>query len=365
MVMTSQFRTAGADQAYRTRLVPLARSWARSGARVAIFGTGAHTEYLLEAVPELARTGLVAFLESDAADDERTFRGLPVRPPSWAAGHCDVVLCSSFAHELAQMAVFDGVPLKVIPSHLGVTTLAPTAAGNPSGDDPFLTFLQAADQTEYLQAHRRRYIDSLKWLRPVIAPGMSVLEVGGRSVVLDFLEQTWGVAASATDGDLRYPFGLPDDSVDLVLNMEVLEHLKDRDEDNRDYWGRTMRTWSGVTSCLAECRRVLRPGGRLFCTTPNAAGTLAIERILRHEPPMVYAPHVREMTVTELRRRLDAAGFEVDRIETVWSWHAPADVTAVLATLDLAGASAADRGDNIFCLATRRHGQPACGNAAP
>jgi ubiquinone/menaquinone biosynthesis C-methylase UbiE len=45
--------------------------------------------------------------------------------------------------------------------------------------------------------------------------------------------------------------GIADASFDLISAMEVIEHLTD------------------YAAFLRECRRVLRPGGRLFLTTPN------------------------------------------------------------------------------------------------
>jgi hypothetical protein len=73
---------------------------------------------LLAAVPELEAPSLVAFLDSSAVDGQR-FRDRPVRRPEWAGAGADVVLCSSFEHELAQMAVLDGIGVKVVPSHIG------------------------------------------------------------------------------------------------------------------------------------------------------------------------------------------------------------------------------------------------------
>ena len=106
-------------EVYRDRLVPLIESWKAAGARVAIFGTGEHTEQLWRVVPELDTLTLVAYLESSREKQSTLYRGRPVRSPHWAEGNCDVVLCSSFANELAQMAVLDCVNVKVVPSHTG------------------------------------------------------------------------------------------------------------------------------------------------------------------------------------------------------------------------------------------------------
>jgi hypothetical protein len=99
-------------------LLPLIERWRSQRLRVAVFGTGAHTDHLFTEVPELNTLNIVAFLESNPDREGTTFRGQPVHVPAWAEGNCDVVLCSSFAHEMAQMAVLDGALVKVVPSHV-------------------------------------------------------------------------------------------------------------------------------------------------------------------------------------------------------------------------------------------------------
>ena len=59
--------------------------------------------------------------------------------------------------------------------------------------------------------------------------------------------------------DARRAFPLPDGSFDVVFSEHVIEHL----------------TYSEGRRCLAECRRVLRPGGRIRIATPS------LDRLLR------------------------------------------------------------------------------------
>ncbi|MFO7301735.1 MAG: class I SAM-dependent methyltransferase [Acidobacteriota bacterium] len=110
----------GHDEAaeYRERLLPLIARWRAAGTRVAIFGTGEHTTRLFDMVPELETLSIAGFLDSDPGRRGTTWRRWPVYTPDWAEGHCDVVLCSSFHHELAQMALLDHVNVKVVPSHI-------------------------------------------------------------------------------------------------------------------------------------------------------------------------------------------------------------------------------------------------------
>jgi ubiquinone/menaquinone biosynthesis C-methylase UbiE len=78
---------------------------------------------------------------------------------------------------------------------------------------------------------------------------------------------------------------LEDDSFDLVLCAETIEHVRD------------------VQLFLSEARRVLRPGGELALTTPAA------RRLGRPEDPL--SPHLRRFTRASLARVLDGLGFEV------------------------------------------------------
>jgi len=102
---------------YRNRLLPLIERWSNSQQRVAIFGTGAHTDHLFLAVPELSRLNIVAYLDTNPARNGTVYRGVPVQAPDWTPGHADLVLCSSYAHELTQLNLMDTIPVKAVLSH--------------------------------------------------------------------------------------------------------------------------------------------------------------------------------------------------------------------------------------------------------
>ncbi|GLZ35398.1 methyltransferase [Lentzea sp. NBRC 105346] len=77
-------------------------------------------------------------------------------------------------------------------------------------------------------------------------------------------------------------------SVDVVANLQVIEHLWDQE------------------GFLAECFRVLRPGGRLIVTTPNR---------LTFSPGLdkpLNPFHTRELAPSELNDLLVEAGFTVE-----------------------------------------------------
>lgn len=89
------------------------------------------------------------------------------------------------------------------------------------------------------------------------------------------------------DPDAALPFA--DGAFDLVVCVEVLEHVRD------------------VQLFLSEIRRVLESGGRLALTTP---GHLPLIRV-----PDPLSPHLRFFTRRSLERLLDELGFEVRSLE--------------------------------------------------
>jgi SAM-dependent methyltransferase len=120
--------------------------------------------------------------------------------------------------------------------------------------------------------------------------GSALLAQAARSVVgVDVDEPTVRRARELyRAGNLRFEAGdciavpLPDGSVDAVVSFETIEHITDHER------------------FLAEVRRVLRPGGVLFISTPDR------EVYNRHNPaPNPY--HPRELTRDEFAGLLGAA----------------------------------------------------------
>lgn len=104
----------------------------------------------------------------------------------------------------------------------------------------------------------------------------------------------------------RFPY--PDDTFDVIVCTEVLEHLA-----------------IDPMHMLAEMGRVCRQGGLVIMTTPNAASFDALTRVIAGRHPYSWAPysgqstdrHNREYTITELERAVTAAGFDVVRSATI------------------------------------------------
>jgi len=110
------------------------------------------------------------------------------------------------------------------------------------------------------------------------------------------------------------PFPYPSDNFDTVLCCEILQHLAE-----------------DPMQMICEIHRILKPGGMLLLTTPNAASLRAISAVVDgHHPALSnryprppqpppearLARHVREYTPAEIAGLLCDSGFIVTRMET-------------------------------------------------
>lgn len=115
----------------------------------------------------------------------------------------------------------------------------------------------------------------------------------------------------------RYPY--PESSFDVVLCTELFEHLG-----------------HDPMHCLAEIHRILKPGGQLLLSTPNACSLRAIAAVLgQYHPgffPAFMRPtadgdidprHHREYAPREIAMALEDAGFAVEQLRTAPYWSAP------------------------------------------
>ena len=93
---------------------------------------------------------------------------------------------------------------------------------------------------------------------------------------------------------------LPDESVDVVSCLAVLEHVE------------------APQVLLAETHRILRPGGALVLTTPSRLAQPVLERVLaplRLIDPEEIHDHLRYYSRTRLRNELERAGFPAPAID--------------------------------------------------
>lgn len=154
--------------------------------------------------------------------------------------------------------------------------------------------------------------------------------------------------------DLRKPnWDLESNQFDLILNMEVIEHLTDQYLEKAndleycfDYNAKFV--YSGVINCLLESNRVLKKKGRMFLSTPNAVSYLNLQKMLLSEPPHQWLNHVREYTLDELTVLFDRTGFKIENLECAEVLCASWDFSNMEKVLELANADKQNRWSNLF-----------------
>lgn len=205
----------------------------------------------------------------------------------------------------------------------------------------------------YDQVHEKRFALSLEALKPYLSKTAKVLCLGEPG---SFERDLMGAVDSIKSirEDLRYPFAENksyDDVFDIVLCMEVLEHIHDQDAQKPTEWRST-----GTDNLLRESFRLLKPGGIFFLTTPNACSLNVIEKVLTMQAPMVYRPHVREYAPAEVDAMLKGHGFQIVSFEThdCWGGGMGNFRRAVLQKVMHEGICASPhRGEDIFVIARK------------
>jgi len=184
------------------------------------------------------------------------------------------------------------------------------------------------EEIKYFKQHFYRYLKTIKLIPPEYLSGKTVVDagcipghmtsslkaLGAKEVIgLDYDPQRFGLGQKLQDRGLKIikchlgqePLPLPANYADCVIFTEVIEHLS-----------------NNPISVLKELRRVLKTGGRLIVTTPNAgnfanllrqaAGKSTDPRLLRlGEKPQQQ--HHREYRLSELAALLTGAGFKIKK----------------------------------------------------
>jgi SAM-dependent methyltransferase len=148
------------------------------------------------------------------------------------------------------------------------------------------------------------------------------------------------------------PFPYPSNHFDTVLCCEILEHLT-----------------QDPMQMMAEIHRILKPGGILILTTPNASSLHAIFSVLNGNHPAFYnryprppqasqeallSRHAREYTPAEIANLLGDSGFVVMRMETgEYGEEGFPDSGSARDLLVRCGRSVQLRGDCIFAVARK------------
>lgn len=225
----------------------------------------------------------------------------------------------------------------------------------------------------------RRFQITLGMLRDICTPGMRLIDVGSYGSLVPALKQILGLTdifittprqdnrpaseetflANASNGgefrfrtdrfDLEEPFPYSDETFDVVIFTEVLEHLP-----------------VDPMHALSEINRITKTGGWILLSTPNCSSAKSVIKILRGGNPNCYPiytkqpthdRHNREYTPWEVRQLLAASGYEVTTFDTIDVYNDQSPALWVIKAalwlsryLTLGIIKFRDRGDTIFAL---------------
>lgn len=224
----------------------------------------------------------------------------------------------------------------------------------------------------YLETHWTRYRRTMDFLSGLDLTVAAVLDIGEAPpyVFIELLQQRYPKAKFTAVSELRHrgdnnvrvrtlsgrhgefpvsyvslnvetmPLPFPDESFDLVLGMEILEHFA-----------------VDPSFALKEMRRVLRPGGTLLLTTPNISSMASVQKLLEGRSPYsfglyiptngVYGRHNREYAPFEVQELAAFCGFEPLRLETADVYPTSPSPMAK-AIIDKHGLPSEHRGQTIF-----------------
>jgi SAM-dependent methyltransferase len=202
--------------------------------------------------------------------------------------------------------------------------------------------------------HYVRYCETIKRLAPHIDQGMLIGETGAASVVLEFLREC-GYRCTVLRGDFRKEISSPDDACDVLLSLEVLEHIKDQESDVLKEIA--VFNFSGMKRYLAEMSRVLKRDGILFLTTPNANSLRVLNHWNAFLPSLMAKVHVRELTKNELLE-LIAPHYELLELTDLFCYpplerH---ERKRLYRAVEAMGGSKENRGDDFFLTMRNKKG---------
>ncbi|PWU08214.1 MAG: hypothetical protein C5B51_08195 [Terriglobia bacterium] len=230
------------------------------------------------------------------------------------------------------------------------------------------------ESRQYIESHETRLTKTLE-MTPRGGPCDRVLEMGA------YLQMTPALRSKLGYGEVRGCYygepGRVDHRVVTSEQGETFDCYIDHFDAERDCFPYPDGYYATVLCCellehlstdpmhmMTEINRVLKPGGSLVLTTPNAASLRALTAILQGYHPGFFsaylrpvedeeieARHNREYTPGEIRRLFENAGFEVTRLETGEFREQPhPEFGWVRHLLDTYRLDASLRGDGIYAV---------------
>lgn len=175
--------------------------------------------------------------------------------------------------------------------------------------------------SSYSLTHLTRYKQTLNYIMPHIKNNMSILDVGGEGdLIKTVLNSVFtNINVENTECDLRYDFITKLQEYDLIISLEVIEHIKDRDSTEIDMISTQYN--SGIWNFFINCNRLLKKDGILFLTTPNVNSIVSICSSLEYYHPCIYKPHPKELSLQEMFTYCKNSDFKIVKYDTFNVWN--------------------------------------------
>lgn len=215
-----------------------------------------------------------------------------------------------------------------------------------------LAKLENLDKNE---VHNYRYAISIQYILKYFPDVIDVLEIGEitnfTTVLKEYMPNINLIYS--TGGDIRKQITITKDKVDLVICMEVIEHLSDIDSD--DIGVLATYNGTGVKGFFNALKPYMKETTQLFITTPNINNYKCIFNLMYGAHAFAYGPHHRELCINDITDMLKESNYETTLVttETVWNNHQlhPYIIHDIHNLIKKYGLSTENRGDDIFIIA--------------
>jgi hypothetical protein len=147
-------------------------------------------------------------------------------------------------------------------------------------------------------------------------------------------------------GDLQIPFEPGGGQFDVIICMEVFEHIMDTDV-------LATFTFNGLKTMLNSFWELLNENGKILITTPNSCGVFSLSNLLHSKNPLMWVFHPREYTPNEIKEILRAFNYEIDLLNTEYLFEENYYKNGMLLLLKDNYFDIKHRGDNIFMIARK------------
>lgn len=212
----------------------------------------------------------------------------------------------------------------------------------------FAEFLKTRSLEEYDYIHAVRFANTISMFGSYLESAKTIVELGGHSRIGAFASHAFGADYREYTKDLRLPYETESSSVDCILCLEVLEHIKDTSWSEDRIERVALFNYSGMNNLFSESYRTLKPGGILLLTTPNANSVDVIYQVMRGEHPHLFEPHVRELAPRQVKSLAERVGFSSEVFGTFFAWTTASDQqrSTMLKFITDMGFDASNRGDD-------------------